>query len=566
MKIFRRLVPGMFWFPALILGLVGLIVGGWGASLFLRALASRVEAVASRIAVRRGKRSRPPLGNRQRWAGLLSGPLLVIGGVCVLAMALRVYEWRSEEGPTEWSLWTIASGVLGLFGLMGLFIAWQYDPARGRRRCPKCWYELAGVPGLRCPECGHEAKAEAGLLVTRRSGWMALMSAAVIAGAGVLQRAPMMEEHGWMGAVPTTAMIAGLWWMPDRLIWGTDPGDYPLTDRVDNQNLSSWQQRWLQSRVRQRAKSATSVEDVHRIYHFRGEYEDVDLDRFLPSALRQLNSTDAEERVKAVAAAGESTLHGERRHPDLDEIIRKALADPVQMVRAHGASYLRGYSADPGPLIELMRPYASGGSPTDVWMMTAGIAEIAFDPRQRGWSEESRNKAIAVLEELESGPDPQGRAAAIGATRYAGGERWKAATLRGMRDPDPLVVSWAAQLFVVKAGGRSEVFDVILPVITDPKTDRATIFGVFERHARELWVPPQVAAVVTDALRDGDPRTQLAAAKLLGALGQSAAGELDAIQAVVDDDRQPAEVRQAAANAFVKIKDVLNAETVPERE
>jgi hypothetical protein len=47
--------------------------------------------------------------------------------------------------------------------------------SRGRRRCPKCWYSMAGVPGTRCPECGKDARRERRLFKTRRRRkWAAL--------------------------------------------------------------------------------------------------------------------------------------------------------------------------------------------------------------------------------------------------------------------------------------------------------------------------------------------------------------------------------------------------------
>jgi hypothetical protein len=48
--------------------------------------------------------------------------------------------------------WTLAAA-----GMVLLAWALFWDRSRGRRRCPKCWYNMEGVPGLRCPECGREA-------------------------------------------------------------------------------------------------------------------------------------------------------------------------------------------------------------------------------------------------------------------------------------------------------------------------------------------------------------------------------------------------------------------------
>ena len=64
-------------------------------------------------------------------------------------------------------IWVIGGAMLlaaAAVALRALFA----DRSRGRRRCPKCWYEMTGVAGLRCPECGREARGERKLLRTRR--------------------------------------------------------------------------------------------------------------------------------------------------------------------------------------------------------------------------------------------------------------------------------------------------------------------------------------------------------------------------------------------------------------
>lgn len=48
------------------------------------------------------------------------------------------------------------------------------DRSRGRRRCPQCWYDMSGVPGLTCPECGKATANEARLHATRRRPLLAV--------------------------------------------------------------------------------------------------------------------------------------------------------------------------------------------------------------------------------------------------------------------------------------------------------------------------------------------------------------------------------------------------------
>ncbi|MFT3684957.1 MAG: hypothetical protein QM783_08535 [Phycisphaerales bacterium] len=71
-------------------------------------------------------------------------------------------------------------------------------------RCPKCWYNMSGVTGLRCPECGREAKSAAALLKNRRRWLGGAISLFPLAGAVVCAVALFMG---------VTAFAAR--WVPD---------------------------------------------------------------------------------------------------------------------------------------------------------------------------------------------------------------------------------------------------------------------------------------------------------------------------------------------------------------
>jgi hypothetical protein len=106
--------------------------------------------------------------------------------------------------------WTIAALLAaGAAGLVG----WGFvgDRARGRRRCPRCFYPVA-AGSLRCSECGHVASSERRLLRTRRrwravgAGCVLLAFSAAAGGGGAL-----VPEHGTWGWVPGPALTRLLW-------------------------------------------------------------------------------------------------------------------------------------------------------------------------------------------------------------------------------------------------------------------------------------------------------------------------------------------------------------------
>jgi len=59
-------------------------------------------------------------------------------------------------------------GGIGSFVLAWALFADRFRGEHGRRRCRRCWYEMAGVAGLQCPECGHTGRDERQLHTSRR--------------------------------------------------------------------------------------------------------------------------------------------------------------------------------------------------------------------------------------------------------------------------------------------------------------------------------------------------------------------------------------------------------------
>src|SRR5262245_41615289 len=75
--------------------------------------------------------------------------------------------------------------------------------ARGRRRCPRCWYSVEGAVadnagGYQCPECGRAIRNERGSLRTRRH-WCGVMAgmALVIAGVGTGAWVVLRDQNPW---------------------------------------------------------------------------------------------------------------------------------------------------------------------------------------------------------------------------------------------------------------------------------------------------------------------------------------------------------------------------------
>ncbi|UCD74422.1 MAG: hypothetical protein JSV91_11595 [Phycisphaerales bacterium] len=112
----------------------------------------------------------------------------------------------------EWAYWLYGVGlIVAIAGLV--FAAWWAlfaDRPRGRRRCPRCWYDMAYSPGMTCSECGFTARTEKDFSRTHRRwkiGLTAILGGAILGGF-VIDRANL---RGWPSYLPSNVLI---WSMP----------------------------------------------------------------------------------------------------------------------------------------------------------------------------------------------------------------------------------------------------------------------------------------------------------------------------------------------------------------
>lgn len=113
---------------------------------------------------------------------------------------------------SEWMNWVLLIGGFAMAGVL-IYVAWWAlfaDRARGRRRCPKCWYDMAYSPGMVCPECGTNTKREAEFGRTRRRYYIAI---AAILGCAALTLVvdQRIYQHGVPSMLPTRLL---LWMLP----------------------------------------------------------------------------------------------------------------------------------------------------------------------------------------------------------------------------------------------------------------------------------------------------------------------------------------------------------------
>src|SRR5262245_11447223 len=126
----------------------------------------------------------------------------------------------------DWALQIIA-WVLGGVAVVALGWALFSDRARGRRRCPRCWYDMSGAAGLRCPECGRTVRSERGLARTRRRWrWVvaALALGVVAYGTGSVSA---VRKKGWRSQIPSAVLVT---------VWPVSARDW-ISRGLDGQGL-----------------------------------------------------------------------------------------------------------------------------------------------------------------------------------------------------------------------------------------------------------------------------------------------------------------------------------------
>lgn len=146
------------------------------------------------------------------------------------------------SGSLDWIFWLVG-GLVGPAGLA--LLAWSLfaDRARGRARCPRCWYDLSGSRGLRCSECGYVSRRARAFLKTRRRWRWALAGAMLIAVGYEIAVTPRIQRdwrwHGWRGMVPTTVLLLALPWVETE-----SPLASALFTRTAPEEAWAWQRAW----------------------------------------------------------------------------------------------------------------------------------------------------------------------------------------------------------------------------------------------------------------------------------------------------------------------------------
>ncbi|MEL6499272.1 MAG: hypothetical protein AAFZ67_01115 [Planctomycetota bacterium] len=135
----------------------------------------------------------------------------------------------------EW-IWHWSGYAVALLAFVGVAWALFWDRSRGRKRCRRCWYDMAGVPTepgdlpAACPECGRgHAKPRHLTRTRRRWGRVVVLGLVMVVGGYGLWVVPRVQDEGVTGVVPTTVLFAGAPWFQVAI----EPGRFGAPDSDD---------------------------------------------------------------------------------------------------------------------------------------------------------------------------------------------------------------------------------------------------------------------------------------------------------------------------------------------
>jgi hypothetical protein len=152
--------------------------------------------------------------------------------------------------PAAWSPWlsNLDAAAYLIVAALVIWLAFFSDRSKGRKRCPKCWYDMnaAPPPGLTCSECGHVCKSTAQLHKARRRWRPVVWGALACLLTFGVSNWTNLRAGAWMNLVPSTLLYfmaepdySGPG-MPIRLmkhesgIWVVRPPTPPATSLIGN--------------------------------------------------------------------------------------------------------------------------------------------------------------------------------------------------------------------------------------------------------------------------------------------------------------------------------------------
>ena len=479
-------------------------------------------------AVRSRKSPKPRTARRAAIA--TAGILLVMIG---LYIAMKTYIESSGWGQwvrsaIDWLL-PLVGTTLMVVGAAVLVWGLFADRAAGRRRCPRCWYDMDAVPGLTCPECGRIARTERRLLRTRRKyRWALLGLLLALLGTGQFA-APWFRRGQWARWVPTRVLIV---FMPSASPYS------PVLRELDQRLLDS-----------QRSVNFNGFE----LPHIR-KLPEHERRQFVRTALGALTGNSKSAARELMWEVLPETLTPADA-PQAEPLVLTALSDKSEVIRLAAITTLRKVNGfDPeksmvAVLAMFAAPLIPDAGTASLREAIGYLGEHGKDPRaipqlisvlntapatNYGFSFEDESLSLAAIRALaRCGPDAHAALPFAVSTRQAYGGRHS-----GVVSCEPLV-EYATR--VIQGSGTSS--EVLRAMLADPAVEHRRF------AAQELGDEPgsdDSASDLLGALSDPDTLVRLLAADSLLQMQRQTPGARQCVESVMRsialvETRQPSD-------------------------
>src|ERR1043165_8220491 len=289
----------------------------------------------------------------------------------------------------NWPLWLWWTGAASIALAGAVLLGWALfrDRSRGRRRCPKCWYDMSGLAesptgGWVCPECGPAIARERRMRKTRRR-WRGALTGLALGALGI--GAPAREQvlrDGWLSFVPTRVLYELAF---TKEFESNDAiGHELLYRRFSAGSLSDSQRASLVGNLIDRLSSVSSSRQRLSVVMLLGQVGGRD-PRVTPALLSALIDPDVEVCIRIIRNLGHYYANADSVIPVLiriaadttrDSTVREealnvlslygelaksaepialaGLKDPASNVRAAAANVIGSIGADPGTAVPLL--------------------------------------------------------------------------------------------------------------------------------------------------------------------------------------------------------------------
>jgi hypothetical protein len=514
-----------------ILWFLGVFLCAWGLSLLVRGAPGGF--------IRTLWRRPRPRGRPADWWLIGGGLLAVMLGVAALLYGLAIYDmlygggpYRSPAGDLRIPIW--ARAALALAALSIAMLVWALRGNKPRRReCPQCRYDMTGG-GQLCPECGFKAEVEEEFFTPRRRRRIAIAAAVLLVVSPSLLLVPKYERSGMVGLVPSTVLIAGFEWLPERLVISSSARyDGRLQDRFWMGELAKWQDRWLGRRViRVLTSEQSSPKACVRAYSlFSFQCSAGEWDRLISRLINLLCDSQAEVRAAIANEVGIAWML--RYAPDYQYIVRQnaerllpLLKDEDPAVVVAAAAILVGAPEHAGAGVRAALAQSMANPSPDRLPLVGAYLRAVIDLAMK--HEEGRAEVIAQMTSADAGT----RRLALHMAAYRMDQlAWSEAeplAIRALMDPDVQTAGVAVRALRDRevSGGLGMI---LRAAAARADAERDAMFGILRGEVLQLRQRTGELAALTD---DGNPWIRSSALELLLALAELAIDVSDARAAI----------------------------------